>query len=227
MIWWRIGTWVRSFGFVPDITTWPEKISEEKKNHRKHHEKLLNKSVTSVNLTWSETKSVKNILIKYLWGLWNHSLALFVDSNLLRGRQTQTFCHWLGCPNKWIQLDYFLFIEILIRLRKIFAQNNVCFFRLPTISKMIYGLHIKAWCWLNSYNDYNDYYDFIYYKDYNAYSDYNEYKNGLILPTGQWYAPSAVIKDAWHCMVLHCLAGHSMVLHGIALYCMASINHMF
>ena len=34
-------------------------------------------------------------------------------------------------------------------------------------------------------------------------------KNGHILPTGQWYAPSAVINDAWYCMVLH----------GIALYC--------
>ena len=31
----------------------------------------------------------------------------------------------------------------------------------------------------------------------------------IILPTGQWYAPSAVINDAWY----------SMVLHGIALYC--------
>ena len=209
MIWWRIGTWVRSFGFVPDITTWPEKISEEKKNHKKHHEKLLNKSVTSVNLTWSETKSVKNILIKYLWGLWNHSLALFVDSNLLRGRQTQTFCHWLGCPNKWIQLDYFLFIEILIRLRKIFAQNNVCFFRLSTISKMIYGLHIKAWCWLNSYNDYNDYNDYIYYKDYNAYSDYNEYnkyndyrdrdiESNLVNDTFVDYHWQIAILESWH-----------------------------
>ena len=28
-------------------------------------------------------------------------------------------------------------------------------------------------------------------------------KNGLILPTGQWYALSAVINDAWYCMVLH------------------------
>ena len=193
-----------------------KKYLKRRKIIKKHHEKLLNKSVTSVNLTWSETKSVKNILIKYLWGLWNHSLALFVDSNLLRGRQTQTFCHWLGCPNKWIQLDYFLFIEILIRLRKIFAQNNICFFRLPTISKMIYGLHIKAWCWLNSYNDYND---VIYYKDYNAYSDYNEYKNGLILPTGQWYAPSAVIMMhgiAWYCMVLHGIALYCIVLQGIA-----------
>ena len=31
-------------------------------------------------------------------------------------------------------------------------------------------------------------------------------KNGLILPTGQWYAPSAVIKDAGYCVVLHCIA---------------------
>ena len=28
-------------------------------------------------------------------------------------------------------------------------------------------------------------------------------KSGLILPTGQWYAPSPVINDAWYCMVLH------------------------
>ena len=31
-------------------------------------------------------------------------------------------------------------------------------------------------------------------------------KNGLILPTGQWYALSAFINDAWYCMVLHCIA---------------------
>ena len=31
-------------------------------------------------------------------------------------------------------------------------------------------------------------------------------KNGNILPTGQWYAPSAGIKDAWYCMVLHGIA---------------------
>ena len=31
-------------------------------------------------------------------------------------------------------------------------------------------------------------------------------KNGHILPTGQWYAPSAVINDAWYCMVLHGIA---------------------
>ena len=34
----------------------------------------------------------------------------------------------------------------------------------------------------------------------------NYYKNGLILPTGQWYAPSAVIHFAWYCMVLHSIA---------------------
>ena len=26
-------------------------------------------------------------------------------------------------------------------------------------------------------------------------------KMAIILPTGQWYAPSAVINDAWHCKV--------------------------
>ena len=26
-------------------------------------------------------------------------------------------------------------------------------------------------------------------------------KMAIILPTGQWYAPSAVINDAWYCMV--------------------------
>ena len=48
-------------------------------------------------------------------------------------------------------------------------------------------------------------------------------KNGLILPTGQWYAPSAVINDAGYCMVLHGIHGiawYCMVLHGIAWYCM-------
>ena len=44
-------------------------------------------------------------------------------------------------------------------------------------------------------------------------------KNGLILPTGQWYAPSAVINDALYCMVLHGIARYCIVLHGIALYC--------
>ena len=45
-------------------------------------------------------------------------------------------------------------------------------------------------------------------------------KNGLTLPTGQWYAPSAVINDAWYCMVLHGIAWYCIVLHGIAWYCM-------
>ena len=68
-------------------------------------------------------------------------------------------------------------------------------------------------------------------------------KMAIILPTGQWYAPSAVINDkwygmvlhgiawycmvfivlhsiAWYCMVLHCIALYCMVLHGIAMYCM-------
>ena len=31
-------------------------------------------------------------------------------------------------------------------------------------------------------------------------------KMAIILPTGQWYAPSSVINDAWYCMVLHCIA---------------------
>ena len=42
----------------------------------------------------------------------------------------------------------------------------------------------------------------------------------IILPTGQWYAPSAVINDAWYCMALHCIEKYWMVLHGIARYCM-------
>ena len=45
-------------------------------------------------------------------------------------------------------------------------------------------------------------------------------KNGFILPTGQWYAPSAVINHAWYCMVLHDIAWYCVVLHGIAWYCM-------
>ena len=48
-------------------------------------------------------------------------------------------------------------------------------------------------------------------------------KNGLILPIGQWYAPSAVINDTWYCMELHGIALYCMVLQGIAfiaLYCM-------
>ena len=45
-------------------------------------------------------------------------------------------------------------------------------------------------------------------------------KNSHILPIGQWYAPSAVINDAWYCIVLHGIALYCMVLHGIAWYCM-------
>ena len=45
-------------------------------------------------------------------------------------------------------------------------------------------------------------------------------KNGHILPTGKWYAPLAVINDAWYSMVLHGIALYCMVLHGIAWYCM-------
>ena len=45
-------------------------------------------------------------------------------------------------------------------------------------------------------------------------------KNGLILPTGQWYTPSAVINDAWYCLVLHRIALYCIVLHGVAWYCM-------
>ena len=41
-------------------------------------------------------------------------------------------------------------------------------------------------------------------------------KMAIILPTGQWYAPSAVINDAWYCMVLHGIALYCIVLHGIA-----------
>ena len=42
----------------------------------------------------------------------------------------------------------------------------------------------------------------------------------IILPTGQWYAPSAVTKHAFYCMVLHGIAWYCMLLHGIAWYCM-------
>ena len=45
-------------------------------------------------------------------------------------------------------------------------------------------------------------------------------KNGLTLPTGQWYAPSAVDNDAWYCMVLHGITLYCMVLHGITWCCM-------
>ena len=53
-----------------------------------------------------------------------------------------------------------------------------------------------------------------------AISDPNHYKNGHILPTGQWYAPSAVINDAWYWMVMHGISWYHMVLHGIGWYCM-------
>ena len=42
-----------------------------------------------------------------------------------------------------------------------------------------------------------------------------ELKMAIILPTGQWYAPSAVINDAWRCMVLLGIALYCIVLHGI------------
>ena len=45
-------------------------------------------------------------------------------------------------------------------------------------------------------------------------------KMAIILPIGQWYAPSAVINDACYCMVLHGIALYCIVLHGIAWYCM-------
>ena len=44
-------------------------------------------------------------------------------------------------------------------------------------------------------------------------------KMAIILPAGQWYAPSAVINDAWYCMALHCIAWYFMILHDIAWYC--------
>ena len=43
-------------------------------------------------------------------------------------------------------------------------------------------------------------------------------KMAIILPTGQWYAPSAVINDTWYCIVLHGIALYYMVLHYIAWY---------
>merc|ERR1711928_26230 len=47
-----------------------------------------------------------------------------------------------------------------------------------------------------------------------------ELKMAIILPTWQWYAPSAVINDEWYCMVLTGISLYGMVLHGIAWYCM-------
>ena len=49
---------------------------------------------------------------------------------------------------------------------------------------------------------------------------HHQYKNGLILRTGQWYAPLAVNNDAWYCKVLQCIARYCIILHGIAWYCM-------
>ena len=40
-------------------------------------------------------------------------------------------------------------------------------------------------------------------------------KMAIILPTGQWYAPSAVINVPWYCIVLHGIAWYCIVLHGI------------
>ena len=37
----------------------------------------------------------------------------------------------------------------------------------------------------------------------NASNVITEVKMAIILPTGQWYAPSAVINDAWYWLVLH------------------------
>merc|ERR1711973_749143 len=42
-----------------------------------------------------------------------------------------------------------------------------------------------------------------------------ELKMAIILPTGQWYAPSAVINVPWYCMVLHGIAWYCIVLQGI------------
>ena len=33
------------------------------------------------------------------------------------------------------------------------------------------------------------------------------------------YAPTAVIHDAWYCMVFHGIPWYCMILHGPALYC--------
>ena len=64
------------------------------------------------------------------------------------------------------------------------------------------------------------YVHFVKYDDavsfYDAVSDT---KMAIILPTGQWYAPSAVINVPWYCMVLHgiawYIAWYCIVLHGI------------
>ena len=49
----------------------------------------------------------------------------------------------------------------------------------------------------------------------------------IILPTGQWYAPSAVINDAWYCMVLHGIGLYCIVLDGIAWYFLSNVYLAF
>ena len=44
-------------------------------------------------------------------------------------------------------------------------------------------------------------------------------KNSHILPTGQWYAPSAVNYSAQSCTILHCLSLSCTILHYLALSC--------
>ena len=64
-----------------------------------------------------------------------------------------------------------------------------------------------------------------YYMFYKIYNLLYVKQNGHILPTGQWYAPSSVINDAWYCMVLLGIAGHCIIVHSIAWYCM--VLHRF
>ena len=61
---------------------------------------------------------------------------------------------------------------------------------------------------------------FFNYKADNIWIVVSIQKMAIILPTGQWYAPSAVINVPWYCMVLHGIAWYCMVLHCIAWYCM-------
>ena len=48
-------------------------------------------------------------------------------------------------------------------------------------------------------------------------------KNSHILPTGQWYAPSAVNYSTLSCTILHYLALSCTILHYLALSC--TISH--
>ena len=60
------------------------------------------------------------------------------------------------------------------------------------------------------------------YKKMGGESQWDYSKNGHILPTGKWYAPSAVINDAWYYMALHGIAWYCMVLlvlHNLAISC--------